>query len=115
MSLSQVGFLPIYDSRDMSLQRKRLLFWFLNQKKILPFFKSVEMGRVTQRNMKCFQGIEEDYQSGIYGLLDNTGHETSSLGFSTELLSVYERLHFFERSSFLLNNLVLLQCLSMLM
>lgn len=79
------------------------MFRFLNQKKILPFFKSVEMGRIAQRDMKCLQGIEEDYPSGMYGLLDSTGHETSSLGFSIELFSVYEVLHFFERSSFLLN------------
>lgn len=51
----------------------------------------------------------------MYGLLDNTNHDTFALGFSIEPFSVYGILHFFQRSSFLPNNLILLQCLSMLM
>lgn len=90
VSLIQVGVLPIYDSQDMSVQRKHRLFWFLNQKKMLPFFfTSVEMVRVTQRNMKYFQRVKEDYPSRMCGLLDNTGRATSSLGFCIEPFSVY--------------------------
>lgn len=93
-------------SQDMSMQRKDQLFRFLNQEKILPFFKSVEMVRVTQRNMKYFPRIKEEYLSRTCGLLDNTSRDTSSLGFCIERFSVHEIPHLFERSPVLFNNFV---------
>lgn len=113
VSFIQVGFFPIYDSGDMSLQRKSLLFWFLNQKKILSFFKAVEMVRVTQRNTMFPGNWSWAIQAGcLASWLTQT--VTLLLWASLQSPSVFEILHVFERSSFLPNNLVLLQCLSIL-
>lgn len=113
VSFIQVGLFPIYDSRDMSLQRKSLLFWFSNQKNILSFFKSVEMVRVAEKHKMFPRNGRRTIQAGC---LASWITQTMRLlhWASLQSPSEFEILHFFERSSFLPNNLVLLQCLSIL-